>query len=76
MAMAIAASFEENGLPAVADLNQSHWTELARKHWSKAVKSKKVQSGVIKTELWDALEKESFHIRSLLVLESLRLLEK
>jgi len=74
--MAIATSLEENDPLAVADLEASHWTELARRHWPTAVKSKKVQSVVIKTDLWDALEKEHYHVRSLLILESLRLLEK
>lgn len=75
-AMAPATLSEENEPLGVADLERSHWTELARKHWPKAVKSKKVQSVVIKTELWNALEMENYHVRSLLILESLRLLEK
>ena len=54
----------------------SYWAVLAKKHWSKPVKSRKVKNEVIKTELWDVLEQENFQYRSLLVLESLQLLEK
>lgn len=74
--MAIATSSGGCDILGVTDLEQSHWTDLARKHWPKAVKAKKVQPAVIKTELWDVLEKEDYHVRSLLTLESLRLLEK
>lgn len=74
--MAMATSSGGNDILAATDLEESHWTELARKHWPTAVKAKKIQSAVIKTELWDALEKEDYPIRSLLILESLRLLEK
>lgn len=55
---------------------ESHWADLAQKHWSKPVKTRKVKSEVIRIELWDALEKEAFNSRSFLVLESLQLLEK
>lgn len=74
--MAATTSPKEDELPGVADLGASHWTELARKHWSRPVKIGRVQTAVIETELWDALERENFHARSLLILETLQLLEK
>lgn len=56
--------------------SNSYWTQLAKKHWPKVVKSKNTKSEIIKTEIWDVLEQEAFHFRSLLVLENLQLLEK
>ncbi len=54
-----------------------HWAQLAQKHWSKPTnKIKKVKADVIKKEIWDVLEGESFGYRSLIQLESLQLLEK
>ena len=55
---------------------QKDWPSLAEKYWSKPVKTKMVKNEVIKSELWDVLEQENFEYRSLLVLESLQLLEK
>ena len=63
--------------PQRLELNgDSYWAVLGKKHWVKPVKSRKVKNEVIKTELWDVLEQESFEYRSLLILESLQLLEK
>ena len=63
--------------PSVADIEgENHWTSLARKHWLKSSKVKKVKPDVIKTEIWDVLEKEDFDFRALLVLENLQVLEK
>lgn len=64
---------QSENLDVVGD---SHWAALGKKHWSKPVKSRKIQNEVIKTELWDVLEQESFEYRSLVILESLQLLEK
>lgn len=72
----MASSVREDDRPDVAELEESQWTQLARKHWSKSLKTRKVKSEVIEAELWDVLEKEDFHLRSLLILESLQLLEK
>ena len=72
--MATASSL--NGEDRPNDAEASYWTQLAQKHWSKPVKTRKVKQEVINTELWEVLKKEDFHIRSLLILESLRLLEK
>ena len=64
----------------VGDLGISqYWAELAGEHWaktSKASKAKKIKPEVIKKKIWDVLEQENFHFRSLLMLESLQLLEK
>lgn len=54
----------------------NHWKSLALKHWSKSKKVKKVDPGVIKTEIWDVLQASSFEFRSLLDLDNLQLLEK
>ena len=56
--------------------DQRDWVSLAQKHWAKPVKTKKVKIEVIETELWDVLEQQNLNYQSLLVLESLRLLEK
>lgn len=57
-------------------IGEIHWAVLAKKHWFKPVRSRKVKNEFLKTELWDVLEQESFEYRSLLILESLQLLEK
>ncbi|SLM35489.1 dead helicases superfamily protein [Lasallia pustulata] len=70
------SSMEGEHRPTVADLEgDNHWALLARKHWLKGSKSKKVKPEVIKSELWDTLEAESFDFRSVLLLENLHLLE-
>ncbi|KAL8674133.1 MAG: hypothetical protein Q9168_001470 [Polycauliona sp. 1 TL-2023] len=51
------------------------WTQLARKHWIKPTKKRKVKTDVIRKEIWDVLETEGFQFSSLLVLESTQLLE-
>ena len=58
------------------DEGDNHWAQLAKKYWPKAVKSRKTKPDVIKTEIWDVLEQQAFHFRSLLILENLQLLEK
>ena len=56
---------------------ETRWRELAEKNWSKSTtKVRKVHNDFLKSEIWDALEKEGFELRSLLVLESLQLLEQ
>jgi intron-binding protein aquarius len=63
--------------PTVADLHgDSHFAQVARKHWLTAQKSPKVRPEVVKKELWDELEKVDFAYPSLLVLENLQLLER
>ena len=64
----------------VGDLvNSNYWAELAGEHWantSKLSRAKKTKPEVIKKKIWDVLEQENFHFRSLLMLENLQLLEK
>ena len=66
--------------PSVGDLgNSNYWAELAGEHWAKTSKvsrAKKIKPEVIKKKIWDVLEQENFHFRSLLMLENLQLLEK
>ena len=65
-------------LPAPAT-EQNEWAELARKHWLKQSKKAtrvKVKNDVIKKEIWDVLEKESFKYKLLISLESMQALEK
>lgn len=63
-----------SGAEVLGEENQ--WTQVAEKHWSKPVKSRKVKAEVVKKEIWNVLEQEEFQFRSLLVLENLQLLEK
>ncbi|KAF4550875.1 Intron-binding protein aquarius N-terminus-containing protein [Elsinoe fawcettii] len=63
--------------PTIEDLTgDNHFAQLARKYWLGKTRVKKVQSTVVKTELWDALEKDSFPTGSLLLLEQLQLLDR
>ena len=70
----------ENDHLGVGDPGNSHyWAELAGEHWaktSKSSKAKKIKPEVIKKNIWDVLEQDNFHFRSLLMLENLQLLEK
>lgn len=67
----------EDGRPNLADLEgDNEWTQLARKHWLGPIKSKRVKNDVVNIGIWDVLEKENFQYRSLLILESLQLLER
>ena len=68
------AEGDQQGVGDVGDGDR--WAQIARDHWPKAVKSRKVRPDVIKNEIWDVLEQEAFHFRSLLMLENLQLLEK
>lgn len=64
----------------VANLEgENAFEELAKKHWLKSTKKQtkvKVKPDVLKSEIWDILEKEDFEFRSLLALENLQILEK
>ncbi|KAK1750649.1 hypothetical protein QBC47DRAFT_393152 [Echria macrotheca] len=56
----------------------SEFATLARQHWLKKAKrtaAVKVKNEVLKSEIWDALEKEDFPFKSLQALESLQTLE-
>ncbi len=72
-----------SGRPTADDLEgESEFASLARQHWLKTPKQQtatatvKVKNDVLKREIWDALEKENFALKSLLVLEGLQTLER
>lgn len=74
-----------SGRLTVDDLEgESEFATLARQHWLKTPKQAdakakvkvKVKNDVLKREIWDALEKENFPLKSLLVLEGLQTLER
>ena len=57
--------------------DEEQWKQLAEAQWSKSSsKERKVRPEIVKTEIWDVLEKEGFAFRSLLILDNLQLLEK
>ena len=67
--------------PTVDDGEQGEFSTLARQHWLKTKTTKrtakvKVKNDVLKSEIWDTLEKENFPLKSLLALESLQTLER
>ncbi|KAL2020353.1 hypothetical protein VTK56DRAFT_8482 [Thermocarpiscus australiensis] len=68
-----------SGRPTVEDLEgENEFATLARQHWLKTPRQPakvKVKNDVLKREIWDALEKENFPLKSLLVLEGLQTLE-
>jgi intron-binding protein aquarius len=60
-------------------LGESAFAQLARKHWlkpSKKTTKVKVKPDVLKTEIWDVLEKDDFKFSDLLSLENLQVLER
>lgn len=62
--------------PTVSDLHgENQYAQFAQKYWS-TTKKAKVKSNILKTELWDSLEKDGFAYGSLLILENLQVLEK
>jgi len=65
--------------PTTTDLvGDSEFAQLAKQHWLKATKrttAVKVKNDVLKTEIWDSLEREGFAFASLLTLEGLQILE-
>jgi intron-binding protein aquarius len=54
----------------------NHYAEVAKKNWLKSSKAPKVKASVVKEELWERLEKDGFPYGSLLILETLQLLEQ
>ncbi|KAL8835547.1 MAG: hypothetical protein Q9170_003280 [Blastenia crenularia] len=71
------AIVNDSSRPDLNDVEgENEWTQLARKYWSSAVKSRKVKNEVIKKQIWDVLENEGFQFRSLLILENLQVLER
>jgi intron-binding protein aquarius len=69
-----------DGGPTVADLQgENPFAQLAKKHWLKSTKKTakvKVKEDVLRSGIWEVLEKEDFTFKSLLALESLQILEK
>jgi len=58
---------------------ETEFAQLAKQHWLKTTKRAakvKVKNDVLKSEIWDALEKDAFPSQSLLALESLQILER
>ena len=70
----------DNGRPTVADLEgENAFAQLAKKHWLKSTKRTtkvKVKPDMLKTEIWDVLEKDAYPYKQLLILESLQILER
>lgn len=63
--------------PTVEDFRDGNlWVKLAKTHWLKTSKVRKVKQDVIKKDLWDPLVEDRFSLRSLLILENLNILEK
>lgn len=65
--------------PVAADVDGDNvFAQLAKQHWLKPKKSAKVKvaPAVLKNEIWDVLEQESFAFKSLLALENLQILER
>ncbi|KAH0542174.1 hypothetical protein FGG08_003395 [Glutinoglossum americanum] len=63
--------------PTVAELQgDNHYAQLAKKNWLKASGPSRFNPELLKSGVWDLLEKENFQFRSLLILENLRFLEK
>ena len=60
---------------AVQDGPADKWLKIAQKHWLSASKVK-VTPAVLKQDIWDPLEAESFALQTLTILESLQILEK
>ncbi|KAK6072160.1 intron-binding protein aquarius [Seiridium cupressi] len=70
---------QDTARPTAADIEgETEFAKLAKQHWLKKTKRAtkvKVKNDVLKREIWDALEKEGFQYKSLLVLEGLQILE-
>ncbi|QDS75244.1 hypothetical protein FKW77_000563 [Venturia effusa] len=63
--------------PTIGDLHgDNHYAQVARKYWLKSTSTTKVLPKVINEELWAHLETDGFAYGSLLILETLQLLEK
>jgi intron-binding protein aquarius len=69
----------DDGRPTVAALDgENPFAQLA-KTWLKSSKKPtkvKVKPDLLKSDIWDVLEKEGFEFKSLLMLENLQILEK
>lgn len=70
------SSREDEPLEATDPSVVDRWTQLAKTHWLRSSKSTRINSQIIKTEIWDVLQDEGFEYRLLLALENLQILEK
>jgi len=52
-----------------------HFAQTARRWWLRE-KAAKFNPEILKTDLYDILEKENFGLKALLILENLQILEK
>lgn len=64
--------------PTAADLqsDNNYYADVAQKHWLNKKKPTAVKPNVVKEELWDKLENDGFAYGSLLILETLQILEQ
>lgn len=73
------ATADERPTPAELEEEEHPFVQVARNNWLKAGKkgaTVKVKNDVLKQSIWDALEKDGFSHKSLVLLESLQTLEK
>jgi intron-binding protein aquarius len=70
-------SAQDISRPTVYDLQESNpWVQVAKSLWLKDSAMRRVKHDLIKKEIWDRLESESFTLKSLLILENLQILER
>lgn len=62
--------------PALEQESNGHFNELAAKTWQNKKSPPKVTAKVVKQELWDQLERDSFPYLNLLELETLQAVEQ
>ncbi|KAI9793042.1 MAG: hypothetical protein M1816_000940 [Peltula sp. TS41687] len=70
--------FPDESRPTVAELHgDNHFVQVARENWLDTISKRpaKLRQDVLKTDLWEPLEKELFRYRSMLILENLQILE-
>ncbi|KAM3502169.1 hypothetical protein MY10362_005039 [Beauveria mimosiformis] len=68
----------ERPTPAEVEEEEHQFVQVARAHWLKTTNKKtkvKVKNDVLKQSIWEALERDGFQHKSLLLLESLQTLE-
>ena len=70
---------QDRPTPAEIEEEEHRFVQLARKNWLKPGKKPakpKVKNEILKQGIWDVLEQDGFHYKSLLLLESLQTLER
>lgn len=81
--MASESDETSQNLPSVRNLNREHQYEnqflaVAKEHWLKSTNKAtkiKVKQDVLKSEIWDVLEKDDFGVKLLSDLENVQILE-